>query len=94
MSARDLILNIAVNFGRLSRFSQEGKTARIKQFLTDTEYYLNELEKLELNDKFKPTLKRFKAGLIKLKSSDPKTAEWSEETLTWANILQHRAKLA
>lgn len=94
MKARDLILNIAVNFGRLSRFSQEGRTLRIKQFLVDTEYYLNELEKLELNDKFKPTLERFKIDLSKLKSSNSKTPQWAEETLTWANILQHRAKLA
>lgn len=94
MNPKDLILNIAVNFGRLSRFSSEGRFGRIKQFLTDTEYYLNELEKIEVNDRFKPTLARFKTDLVKLKNSDSKTLEWAEETLTWANILQHRAKLA
>ena len=94
MSAEDLILNIAVNFGRLSRFSSEGRLNRIKQFLTDTDYYLEQLEQVSINDKFKPTLARFKTDLTRLKNSDFVAAEWAEETLTWANILQHRAKLA
>ena len=94
MSARDLVLNIAVNLGRLSRFSSEGRAKRIKQFLTDTEYYLAELEKIAVSDKFRPTLERFKLDLIRLKDLNFITPEWAEETLTWANILQHRAKLA
>lgn len=94
MNAKDLVLNIAVNFGRLSRFSQEGRAERIKQFLEDTDYYLKELERVQVNDKFKPTLERFKIDLAQLKSSDSATPEWAEQALTWANILQHRAKLA
>ena len=94
MSTRDLILNIAVNLGRLSRFSSEGRVERIKQFLLDTQYYLDELQKVEVSDKFRPTLEKFKEELIKLKSLDFTTHEWAEDTLTWANILQHRAKLA
>ena len=94
MTAQDLVLNIAVNFGRLCRFSSEGRVERIKQFLQDTEYYLNELEKVEVNNRFRPTLERFKIDLARLKSSDSTTPEWAEKTLTWANILQHRAKLA
>ncbi len=94
MSAKDLVLNIAVNLGRLSRFSSEGRVERIKQFLNDTQYYLDELQKVEVSVKFTPTLDRFKKDLIKLKNLDFTTYEWAEDTLTWANILQHRAKLA
>ena len=44
MSAEDLTLNIAVNLGRLGRWAMEGKEKRIKQFLWETDQYLEELE--------------------------------------------------
>ena len=94
MSAQDLVLNIAVNLGRLSRFSSEGRVDRIKQFLLDTQHYLDELQKMEVSDKFRPTLERFNEDLVELKKENFTTAYWAEKTLTWANILQHRAKLA
>lgn len=93
MNKQDLVLNIAVNMGRLCRFSLEGRESRIKQFINDSEIYLEELEKADISDKFKPTLENFKRefGFFK---SNPINKEWSERALTWANILQHRAKLA
>lgn len=94
MRAEQIILNIAVNLGRLSRWSIEGRTARIKQFLKETEEYLNQLELVEISDKFKPTLNKFKQELISLKSQPETTYDWADKALTWANILQHRAKLA
>lgn len=94
MKAEQIILNIAVNLGRLSRWSIEGRTQRIKQFLKQTEDYLNQLESVEINVRFKPTLDRFKQELEFLKNQPATTYTWAEKTLTWANILQHRAKLA
>ncbi len=94
MNAQDLILNIAVNFGRLSRFSQEGRKKRIKQFLDQTQQYLNQLDNIQVSDRFKPTLDRFKQELALLKKEPVTTYDWAEKALTWANILQHRAKLA
>lgn len=94
MKAQQIILNIAVNLGRLSRWSQEGRIERIKQFLQETEDYLNQLETVEIGDRFKPTLDRFKHELKSLKSQSATTYDWADKALTWANILQHRAKLA
>lgn len=94
MKAEQIVLNIAVNLGRLSRWSTRGETQRIKQFLAETEDYLNQLQLVEVSDKFKPTLNRFKQELEFLKNEPATTYTWAEKTLTWANILQHRAKLA
>ena len=93
MSAQNLVLNIAVNMGRLSRWSMEGRTGRINQFLTETESYLDQLNRADVNERFKPTLERFKLELIKLKIEPTNNMVWAEKALTWANILQHRAKL-
>lgn len=94
MNARDLTLNIAVNLGRLSRWSMEGKEARINQFLRETEEYIKQLEKSPKSAKFEHTFKAFKGQFLKLKNNVQLNKEWAEETLTWANILTHRAKLA
>lgn len=94
MNAQDLVLNIAVNLGRISRWATEGKTARIQQFLKETESYLLELEKSPKSEKFEPTLKVFKNKFKMLNSSKDYNYNFADDTLTWANILSHRAKLA
>jgi len=94
MSAKDLILNIAVNLGRLGRWVDEGKMSRTKLFLDETWDYLLELEKLTSNPRFEKTLKSFKESFQDLRSNSIYDKAWAEEALTWANILQHRAKLA
>lgn len=94
MKAEQIVLNIAVNLGRLSRFSSEGRMQRINQFLQETERYLSQLESVAVSDRFQPTLIRFKKELKELKNEPFCTYNWAEKTLTWANILQHRAKLA
>lgn len=94
MNAQDLTLNIAVNLGRLSRWAAEGKTARIRQFLKETDDYLCELAKVPRSDKFERTFKLFKNRFELLKKSSQFDENWAEEALTWANILTHRAKLA
>lgn len=94
MTAQDLVLNIAVNLGRLARWSTERRTERVTQFLKETEQYLDQLESVEVSEKFKPTLNRFRQELVILKKEKVYTYDWAERALTWANILQHRAKLA
>ena len=93
MSAQDLVLNIAVNLGRLSKWAMEGKSDRIKQFILDTQNYLDQLENTPKSLKFKPTYTSFKRKFEELKKSEPNKV-WAEDALTWANILTHRAKLA
>lgn len=66
-------------------------------FIKQTENYLNDLSNQSISDSFKPTLERFQMEFKKLKSDveDEKVKlYWAERALTWANILQHRAKLA
>ncbi len=94
MTAKDLTLNIAVNMGRLARFAQEGKHARINMFLDETETYLRELEQSSYKSRFEPTLAFFKQKFEFLKNNQTLNEDWAEEALTWANILTHRAKLA
>jgi len=94
MNAQDLILNIAVNLGRLSRWASEGKKARIQQFLEETEWYLKQLENVPKSSRFQQTFISFKQNFENLKNNVRLDDEWAEDALTWANILTHRAKLA
>ena len=94
MKASELTLNIAVNLGRISRWAQEGRESRIKQFLNETEMFLKELEKTKKNPRFAKTYKAFSKNFYDLKNRIKYDDIWAEETLTWANILTHRAKLA
>lgn len=93
MNAQELVLNIAVNMGRLSRWAVEGKYTRIKQFISDTEIYVDQLENTPQGERFKPTYLAFKRKFEELKNHEPNEV-WAEDALTWANILTHRAKLA
>lgn len=94
MSTQDLVLNIAVNLGRLAKWSMEGQESRIKQFILDTERYLQELESAKISSQFEATFKAFKKNFQDLKRSPTHDEVWAEKALTWADILQHRAKLA
>ena len=94
MNARDLTLNIAVNLGRLGRWTADGKTARVPAFLAETERYLTELSAVEKSPRFEKTFTVFKADFQDLKNNSNYDGNWAEKALTWANILQHRAKLA
>lgn len=94
MNAEQLTLNIAVNLGRVSRWAMEGKSSRVKQFLQETERYLKQLEKAPRNERFTKTLESFKNKFYQLKNNVSLDKNWAEDMLTWANILQHRAKLA
>lgn len=94
MTAEDLTLNIAVNLGRVSRWAQEGKEARIEQFLIETEGFIKQLENTKMNSRFQKTFDSFNNHFSDFRNRVECNSQWAEETLTWANILTHRAKLA
>ncbi len=94
MTAQEIILNIAVNLGRLSRWASQGNTNRIEQFLGETDQYLQTLEATPRNKQFESTFVNFKMQFQQLKENQRYDNEWAEIALTWANILTHRAKLA
>ena len=70
MTAR-FSLNIAVNLGRLGRWSHEAKTDRIPQFLADTQNYLDQLH--GFNPGFTSTYESFIKDYSRLKSLLPAT---------------------
>ena len=94
MNAKELILNIAVNLGRLCRWAMDGRKARVEQFLAQTEDYLKVLESLPKSSRFIPTYEWFKKDFERLSHDVRMDADWAESMLTWANILSHRASLA
>lgn len=94
MNTQDLVLNIAVNMGRICRFAMEKNEKRVEQFLDETQEYLNQLEIAQQSPKFEHTFQAFKQKFSDLKNNIQLNDEWAEDALTWANILTHRAKLA
>jgi hypothetical protein len=94
MDAREIILNIAVNLGRLCRFAMDGRKERVEQFLAQTEGYLKDLESTPKSSRFLPTYEWFKDDFERLSRDVHMDANWAESMLTWANILSHRASLA
>lgn len=93
MRANEIVLNIAVNLGRLCRWAMEGRRARVDQFLVETEEYLKALESAPKSDRFLPTYEWFKKDFEKLSHNVRLDEDWAESMLTWANILTHRASL-
>ncbi len=94
LSAQELTLHIAVNLGRLGRFALEGKEARLKQFLAETEEFVQQLALAPKSSLFQETFDFFLKTFNRLKSNIRLDSDWAEESYTWANILTHRAKLA
>ena len=94
MTPRDIVLNIAVNMGRLGRFAQEQRQERIRQFIDDTDEYLRLLADTPINARFQKTYDTFLEAFSRLKTTLPFNESWAEEAYTWANVLTHRAKLA
>lgn len=99
ISNKDLVLDISVNLARVSDwcFSESSsKRARVDQFLEETREFVDQLSMSRLSERFEPTFSAFQkefTSLLAEKDSADKE-EWAEKALTWANILQHRAKLA
>lgn len=94
------ILNISVNMARLSEWiadSYIGHKSLVDIFINQTENYLVDLSDQNISESFKPTLIRFQIEFEKLRAeieNEKNKLYWAEKALTWANILQHRAKLA
>ena len=93
MEAKELILNIVVNLGRLCRWCMEGRRSRVDQFLAETEEYLKDLEKTPKSSRFLPTYEWFKKDFEFLRNNVHMDGDWAESMLTWANILTHRISL-
>ncbi|MBP9691458.1 hypothetical protein KBD81_05265 [Candidatus Woesebacteria bacterium] len=94
MTAQEATLNIAVNLGRLSRFATEGKTTRVQMFLDDTQQYIDILEQEPKREKFLSTYEQFILAYHELRTMNTYDYDWADTALTWASILEHRAKLA
>lgn len=94
MKADEIVLNIAVNLARLSRWAGEGRINRIGQFVAETDNYIKLLDGAKRSERFEKTYKLFKASFESLKGEKKIDNVWAEEALTWSNILTHRAKLA
>jgi len=94
MTAKEIILNIAVNLGRLCRLAMEGRRARLDQFLAETEEYVTALDHAPKSERFIPTYEWFKEDFKALSHDVRMDSDWAESMLTWANILTHRAQLA
>lgn len=94
------ILNISVNMARLSEWIADSYISHkslVDIFIQQTENYLKDLQDQNIQEDLKPTLVRFQMEFKKLKAEIENEQEklyWAERALTWANILQHRAKLA
>jgi hypothetical protein len=94
MENKDIVLNIAVNLGRLSRWAIEGNVSRIPRFIADTDYYIDLLKNNPVRSSFEPTQNKFINEYNSLKKASHYDEIWAEKSLTWSNILTHRATLA
>jgi len=93
MNARELVLNIAVNLGRIGRWAYEGRSNRLNQFLDETEAYIHQLESLPKSSRFQKTFDKFSSTFRELRGDMRLDSTWIETVFTWANILTHRASL-
>ena len=93
MNAQELILNIAVNLGRIGRWAYEGRRNRLNQFLDETEIYIHQLESLPKSPRFQKTFDMFVETFNSLRNDIRLDSVWAEMMFTWANILTHRASL-
>ncbi len=94
------VMDISLNLARIGNWTADNYERRkslINRFLVQTDGYLEELLQAPVSNKIKPTLVRFSRDYFKLRGEaihDSNKYNWAERALTWANILQHRAKLA
>ncbi len=69
----------------------------IDRIIKQTESYIEDLNSRVVSDRFLPTLVKLRQdfqSFINQTITLENYLYWAEKTLTWANILQHRAKLA
>lgn len=99
VTTKDLILDISVNLARVSEWvlsKSQHRQQLVDQFLQETESFLLNLSTRTVSSRFQPTLYRFEEEFKELldKKNEISKNDWAEKALTWANILQHRAKFA
>jgi hypothetical protein len=94
------IMNISSNLTRISEWASgdyQGKSSLIDRFLSQTHEYLVDLQKQNSSSELKETIADFTDQFNRLRAqrvTPENKLRWAEKALTWANILQHRAKLA
>lgn len=94
------IMDIAQNLARIGNWTADNfahKKDLIQFFLTQTNTYIEDLKKYSVNGENKILINYFLKEYDQLKNQKItlKNKEiWAEKALTWANILQHQAKLA
>lgn len=95
-SIKNLILDISVNLSRVSEFILDDREYLVDMFLNQTKEYLSTITEESISAGFKQALYLFRNEFNKLLADRHQgdKEEWAERALTWANILQHRAKLA
>ncbi len=100
ISARERIMDISLNLARIGNWtadSYDEKKNLINRFILQTDEYIDEISGNILNKELNSIFQKFIAEFEKLKRESVNRSnkeEWAERALTWANILQHRAKLA
>lgn len=100
LSLEHQVLNISVNLSRISQWLMDGymvKKVLIDKFIEQTDLYLNDLLSQNTSHQFQPTLNRFYKEFNDFKeqiANEKVKMFLAERVLTWANILQHRARLA
>lgn len=99
INKKDKILDISVNLARVSDWAlseSPQKQRRVDQFLQETKEFIKEISLTNISSRFRPTFVSFQTEFRKLLHDRHQSdkMDWAERALTWANILQHRAKLA
>ena len=99
LTPNEKILDISVNLARVSDWmlvDNESKQRRVDQFLDETKQYMSTIARSDVSIRFQKTFDGFVnefKQLLKDRHQEDKY-DWAERALTWANILQHRAKYA
>lgn len=94
------IMDIAQNLARIGNWTADNydhKKDLIQFFLTQTNTYVKNLKKFSVNTENGVLINYFLNEYNQLRNQKITTENkdiWAEKALTWANILQHQAKLA
>lgn len=89
-----------MNCTRIGNWAADGfdaKQKRITTFLSQTDRYISDLDKIQFSARFTPTMHAFVPifkSLYKEAETRPANVDiWAEKMMTWGNILTHRASL-
>jgi hypothetical protein len=94
MTARDLILDIAVNLSRLGRFILENRTSRVHLFALETKNQLTQLSSHHLPRPLRAPIFKLTKLIDQMIIDKRSNTDLADSLFTYAAILTHRAKLA